>query len=310
VPPRAEAPAQDAFSGGRGSRPELLLNLSVPQLAEEAARLPAAGVGLLRAEFLALGLGEHPRSVLERHGEEAFVAVFRDGLATVARAFHPRPVTYRTLDLKSNEYRGLRGGERFEPVEANPMIGRRGAYRYLASPDELRLELAAVAAVLDQGLDNVHLLVPFVRTVDELRRVRAIVAEAGLLDRPGFELWAMAEVPAVALLPERFAAEVSGISIGSNDLTQLVLAVDRDSAELGERYGPADDAVLAAIARIIDGAHTAGVPVCSCGDAPSRDPELVRRLVELGIDQISVVPSAFEETAAAVEAAVRAAAGA
>lgn len=286
------------------SRPEVLLNLSVPQLAEQAAALPAAGVGLMRAEFLALGLGRHPLALLSEHGEESFVSVFRDGLETVARAFHPRPVTYRTLDLKSNEYRGLEGGEEFEPVEANPMIGRRGAYRYLASPDEFRLELQAVTDVLDTGLDNVHLMVPFVRTVEELRGVKELVREAGLLGRAGFELWAMAEVPATALLPERFAAEVSGVSIGSNDLVQLVLGVDRDSPELGERYAATDQAVLAAIARIVEGAHAAGVPVCICGDQPSQDAGLVQSLVELGIDQISVVPSAFEATAAAVEAAL------
>jgi pyruvate,water dikinase len=287
-------------------RPEILLNLSVPELAEQAARLPSAGVGLLRAEFLALGLGRHPLAVLEEEGREGFVTVFREGLETVARAFHPRPVTYRTLDLKSNEYAALAGGERFETPEANPMLGRRGVYRYLASPDELLLELEAVRRVLDAGLDNVHLLLPFVRTVGELREAKELVVGAGLLDRPGFELWAMAEVPAVALLPELFAAEVSGLSIGSNDLTQLVLAADRDSAELGARYGATDDAVLAAMTRIVEGAHAAGVPVCICGDAPSREPGLVRRLVELGIDEISVVPSAFEATVAAVDAAVEA----
>jgi pyruvate,water dikinase len=288
------------------TRPEVLLNLSVPQLAEQAAALPAAGVGLMRAEFLALGVGRHPLALLGEHGEDAFVSVFRDGLETVARAFHPRPVTYRTLDLKSNEYRGLEGGERFEPVEANPMLGRRGAYRYLASPDEFRLELRAVAAVLDSGLDNVHLMVPFVRTVDELRGVKELVREAGLLDREGFELWAMSEVPATALIPERFAAEVAGVSIGSNDLAQLVLGVDRDSAELGARYAATDEAVLVAIGRIVDGAHAVGVPVCICGDQPSQDAGLVRSLVALGIDQISVVPSAFEATVAAVEEAVAA----
>jgi pyruvate,water dikinase len=289
-------------------RPEILLNLSVPELAATAAALPAAGVGLMRAEFLALGIGRHPLALLEEHGEAAFVSVFRDGLDTVARAFHPRPVTYRALDLKSNEYRSLEGGERFEPVESNPMIGRRGAYRYTVSPHEFELELCAVGEVLDGGLDNVHLMVPFVRTVGELREVKAQVERSGLFERPGFELWAMAEVPSTALLPERFAAEVAGVSIGSNDLTQLVLGADRDSAELGERYLATDEAVLEAIRRIVEGAHAAGVPVCICGDAPSQDAGLVRSLVELGIDQISVVPSAFAETVAAVEAAVGAAA--
>ncbi len=290
--------------------PEVLLNLSVPELATQAAALPAAGVGLMRAEFLALALGTHPLALLEEQGEDAFVQVFRDGLETVARAFHPRPVTYRSLDLKSNEYRALQGGERFEPHEENPMLGRRGAFRSTLHPEEFRLELRAVRDVIESGLDNVRLLIPFVRTVAELRLVRAEVEAAGLLGRPGFQLWAMAEVPSTALLPERFAAEVDGLSIGSNDLTQLVLGADRDSGELAERYLATDEAVLAAIERIVAGAHTAGVPVCICGDAPSQDAGLVRALVEFGIDGISVVPAAFAETVAAIDAAVEAGAAA
>lgn len=279
------------------SRPELLLNVSIPQLAGRAARLPADGVGLLRAEFLALGAGRHPRLLLEDGGEDAYVAFFRDGIEEVARAFHPRPVTYRACDLKTNEYRGLEGGERFEPEEANPMIGARGVYRYVAHPREFALELRALGEVLDAGLDNVRLMLPFVRTVAELREAREIVRGSGLLDRPGFTLWAMSEVPSTALLPREFAREVDGISIGTNDLVQLVLGVDRDSAELSRRYGPDDPAVREALRRIIDGAHAEGRHVCVCGDRPSTDPAFARTLVELGIDAISVVADAFEQTA-------------
>jgi pyruvate,water dikinase len=277
-------------------RPELHVNVSVPQLAPAAARLPAAGVGLLRAEFLALGVGRHPRLLLEEGGEEAYVALFRDGIAQVAEAFHPRPVTYRACDLKSGEYRGLEGGERFEPEESNPMIGARGAYRYLVHPEELLLELRALREVRAAGLRNVRLMLPFVRTLDDVRETRALVARSGLLDDPGFELWAMAEVPSVAFLPEAFAREVDGLSIGSNDLVQLVLGVDRDSPELGLRYTPGDPAVHQALRRIVAGAHAAGRPVSICGDRPSTDPDLVRRLVELGIDAISVVADAFSQT--------------
>lgn len=291
-------------------KPAVHLNLSVPARAAQAAALPTSGVGLLRAEFLALSIGRHPLAVLEEDGEEAFLRVFRTGLETVARAFHPRPVVYRALDLKSNEYRSLDGGDRFEPVEANPMLGRRGAFRYTLRPEELRLELHAIRDVIDSGLDNVHLMVPFVRTLDDLREAKAMVEETGLRDRDGFELWAMAEVPSTALLAQRFAAEVDGVSIGSNDLTQLVLGADRDSAELSTRYVATDEAVLAAIGLIIEGAHAAGIPACICGDAPSRDPGFVRALVELGIDQISVVPDAFDETVAAIDAAVRSGAAA
>jgi pyruvate,water dikinase len=283
-------------------RPELYLNVSMPDVAATAAALPAAGVGLMRAEFLALGVGSHPRSLLASGGEEAFLEVFAGGLRTVAEAFHPRPVTYRTLDLKSNEYRGLAGGEDHEPVEANPMIGMRGAARYLARPEELLLELRAVARVVDGGLDNVRLMIPFVRTLAELAAVRGLVAESGLLDR-GVPLWIMAEVPSNVLMARRFAAEADGVSIGSNDLAQLVLGVDRDCAGLADRYSALDESVLDAIGRVIEGGHQAGVPVSVCGDAPSREPELVRALVEMEIDSISVVPPAFEETRRAIDAA-------
>jgi pyruvate,water dikinase len=162
-----------------------------------------------------------------------------------------------------------------------------------------------VADVLATGLDNVSVCVPFVRTLDELRAVKRAVADAGLVGAPGFELWAMAEVPSTALLAERFAAEVDGLSVGSNDLTQLVLGVDRDSAAFSG-YDAEDEAVLAAVALVVAGAHAAGIPVCSCGDAPSRSPALVARLVDLGVDRISVPPTAFADTVAAVDAALAA----
>jgi len=285
------------------ARPELYLNISVPDLAAAAAKLPSAGVGLMRAEFLAMVLGTHPLALLAKGGEEAYVEVFERGLETVAEAFHPRPVTYRMLDLKSNEYRGLAGGEEHEPVEANPMIGMRGAARYVDRPEELALELRAVTRVLDKGYDNVRLMIPFVRTLDELATVRSLVAQTGLLDR-GVPLWIMAEVPSNVLMARSFAAEADGVSIGTNDLVQLMLGADRDSARLADRYSVLDESVLDAIARVIEGAHEAGVPVSVCGDAPSREPGLVAALVEMGIDAISVVPQAFEATGRAIDAAM------
>lgn len=280
------------------ARPKLLLNLSVPALAEGASALPADGVGLLRAEFLALSAGRHPSAALAEGGADEYVALFRDGLRTVAEAFAGRPVTYRLSDLKTNEYRGLAGGEQFEPIEENPMLGRRGAFRYLADPDAFALELRAVREVREAGFDNVRVMVPFVRSVGELERVRTMIRDAGLHD---LEVWAMAEVPAVALLPEAFAAVADGISIGSNDLCQLVLGVDRDSTELSAAYGIGDPAVRLALRRIIDGTHAAGRTVSICGDQPAGDPELVRDLVDAGIDAISVVPSAFPATAALLD---------
>jgi phosphoenolpyruvate synthase/pyruvate phosphate dikinase len=277
-------------------RPRLLVNLSFPELADTAAKLPVDGVGLMRAEFLFLQSGTHPQAVIEDGGEQGLVDFLRAGMEQVARAFHPRPVTYRASDLKSNEYRDLAGGERFEPVEANPMLGRRGVFRYLNDPATFGLELRALNQARRGGLPNLRLMLPFVRTVAELRTVRTMVAEAGCYEEPGFELWAMAEVPATALIPEAFADEVDGLSIGSNDLTQLVLGADRDSSELQERYSASDPAVLEAIRRIIAGAHARQRPVSICGDQPSRDPELVKLLVEAEIDSISVLPSSVQET--------------
>lgn len=282
-------------------RPKLLVNLSFPELAASAAQLPVDGVGLMRAEFLCLQAGRHPMTILEEGGADGFVAFLRDAMVTVAEAFAPRPVTYRASDLKSNEYRDLAGGERFEPVEANPMLGRRGVFRYLHDPAGFTLELRALAEARRHGATNLRLMLPFVRTVQELRAARAMVDDAGCYQEPGFELWAMAEVPATALIPEAFADEVDGLSIGSNDLVQLVLGVDRDSPELAERYTASDPAVLEAIRRIIAGTHARGKRVSICGDQPSRDPELVRELVAAGIDSISVLPSAAEETRALIE---------
>lgn len=271
-----------------------MLNLSMPSLAAQASHLPADGVGLMRAEFLALSAGTHPLAVLEDGGEDAYVALFADGLREVAAAFHPRPVTFRSSDLKSNEYRGLRGGERFEVEEANPMLGRRGAFRYLEQPEAFRLELEAVARVRGEGYDNVRLMLPFVRTAGELTELRAMVDAGPVPAGSGKpELWAMAEVPAWAFLGAELAAEVDGVSIGSNDLAQLVLGVDRDSAQLGRAYSTEDPAVLAAIGCIIDGVHAAGRPVSICGDQPSRSPQLVQMLVHRGIDAISVPPGSF-----------------
>jgi pyruvate,water dikinase len=279
-----------------GGGPKLLVNLSFPELAARAAELPVDGVGLMRAEFLCLQAGTHPMTLIEEGGEDGFVDFVMGAMAVVADAFAPRPVTYRASDLKSNEYRDLAGGDRYEPVEANPMLGRRGVFRYLHDPAAFALELRALMQARRAGATNLRLMLPFVRTVQELRAARALVEQAGCYDEPGFELWAMAEVPATALIPAAFAAEVDGLSIGSNDLAQLVLGADRDSPELAERYTATDPAVLEAIRRIVAGAHECGRPVSICGDQPSRDPELVRALVDAGIDSISVLPSAVPET--------------
>jgi pyruvate,water dikinase len=286
--------------GRPATRTRIMLNLSVPDLAPRCAAIPCDGVGLMRAEFLALSIGVHPRRVLADGGAERFVGFFAERLATVARAFAPRPVVYRTLDLKSNEYAGLEGGAEHEPAEANPMLGLRGCSRYLRDPDSFRLELRAVARVLEAGLHNVRLMLPFVRFPRELATCRQWVDEEGLSRYPQFQLWMMAEVPSNFLLIEEFLPHVAGVSIGSNDLTQLVLGIDRDSHVLAGAFDERDPAVLAAIERIVTACRGRGVPVSICGDAPSRHPDLIGRLVELGVNALSVSAEAYEATVAAV----------
>jgi len=274
----------------------ILINLSFPELSAKHARLPCDGIGIMRAEFFALSLGTHPGHLIAEGGEESFVRTFAEGLEKVARDFAPRPVLYRTLDLKSNEYAGLVGGDRFEEREENPMLGLRGCARYLADPRSFRLELRAVKRVRHSGLRNVKLMLPFVRFPRELAECRAIIEDEGLFVDPGFELWMMAEVPSNVFQLERFLPYVAGVSIGSNDLTQLVLGIDRDSRRMAASFDERDPAVMAALEQIARTARAHGKQVSICGNAPVRHPEMLRRLVEFGLTSISVSPEAFAET--------------
>ena len=282
------------------TRTKIMLNLSVPQLAARYAEMPCDGVGLMRAEFLALSLGVHPRKLIADGGAESFTGFFSDNLAKVAEAFFPRPVVYRTLDLKSNEYIGLEGGKLYEVSEENPMLGFRGCSRYLADEESFRLELRAVKRVIVSGLSNVKIMLPFVRFPRELEQCRKWAGEEGLFDHPDFELWMMAEVPSNILLAESFLPYVSGVSIGSNDLTQLILGIDRDSHKLADQFDIRDPAVLAAIERVAQACRTRKIPVSICGDAPSRHPGLIRQLIAYGLSSISVSADAFETTLKAV----------
>jgi pyruvate,water dikinase len=306
-PPVAAGPGP-AVQGPFVTATRILLNLSEPSRAEAAAALDADGVGLVRAELMlleALG-GVHPRLLVERGEGEAFTEMMAEAIGRFARAFSPRPVTYRTYDFRSNEFRGLEGGERFEPLEANPMIGFRGALRYIRDPELLRLELAAVRRVWDRGLRNLHVMVPFVRTPAEMAGCRDLVAEAGLLGRPGFELWAMAEVPSVLFhLPRYAGLGIRGISIGSNDLTQLLLGADRDSDLLTGTFDERDPAVVEAIERLVRDARSLGLATSICGQAPSVHPEYAELLVRAGIDAISVTPDALPATRRNVAVAER-----
>ncbi len=310
-PPGAASPAGQAAGATAGAAAlvtatQILVNLSEPSQVERVKDLPVDGVGLLRAEMMVLEAlaGDHPRTLLEEGRGEEFVARMAEGLTTFAAGFVPRPVTYRTIDFRTNEFSGLRGGERFEPHESNPMIGYRGALRYTREPDVFRLELAALSRVWDAGLHNLHVMLPFVRTARELRRCRELISEAGLLDRAGFELWVMAEVPSVLFNLEQYAAlGVAGISIGSNDLTQLLLGADRDNEVLAETFDERDPAVTAYLRELIPRARELGLRTSICGQAPSVHPEYAELLVRAGIDAISVSVDVIDRTRGLVAAA-------
>lgn len=307
----AEAPAQPVAAApalvapATGTR--LLVNLGEPERAAAVAAQPVDGVGLLRLEFLILAVTEnvHPRRLLQQGRGEEYRQKLAEGLRTFAAAFAPRPVICRSSDFRTNEYRGMEGGAEFEPEEANPMIGYRGAYRYLQEPDLFRLELDAVRQVREEfRLGNLHLMIPFARTLHELRQCKALVDASGLSRDPHFELWVMAEVPSILYRLEDYAAlGIEGISIGSNDLTQLLLGVDRDNERLAPLFDERDDAVMGALHDLIVGAHQAGLRCSICGQAPSVYPEVTERLVEWGIDSISINPDAIEVTRRTIAAA-------
>lgn len=282
---------------------KIFLNLGFPELAAKYAALPCAGVGLMRAEFLALSIGTHPRKLLAEGGEEQFVDFFAEKIEQVARAFFPRPVIYRSLDLKTNEYANLAGGSDFEEKEENPMLGHRGCARYLADPDSFRLELRALRLARGRGLPNIKLMLPFVRFPEELAQCREWVNAAGLLEEPDFELWMMAEVPSTVLLIDEFLPYVQGVSVGSNDLTQLILGLDRDNCRFSGKFDERNPAVLAAMERIARAARARNLPVSICGNAPSLYPELIEPLLRFGFTSISVAAEAFERTVAAVQKA-------
>ena len=256
--------------------------------------MPVTGIGLLRAEFMFYTLGRHPKTYVESGSSAELVAVLKSGMTEIAQAFYPRPVRYRSLDFKSNEMRSLQDGDKYEEIEGNPALGLRGSSRYLRDRDIFMAELTALREVRDDGLDNLQLMIPFVRAASELEFCRQAMDEAGI--DAAVQLWVMLEIPAMLYMIKDIAPYVDGVSIGTNDLTQMMLGVDRDNPAVAEFYDDGHPAVVQASCAMISAAREAGLDTSVCGDRPSRDPAFVQALVDAGIGSISVTTDAVEAT--------------
>lgn len=277
---------------------KVYVDLAMPELAESVAARYVDGVGLLRAEFIIAGIGTHPKKMIADGKSHEFVEGLISGIEVFAKAFGDRPVIYRATDFKTNEYRSLKGGEKYEEVEPNPLMGYRGVSRYVQESDVFELELKALDKVRNKlGYKNVHLMLPFVRTVEELIEVKKIISAAGLRRSSSFKLWIMVEVPSTVILLEDFlACEIDGVSVGTNDLTMLLLGTDRDNEKVKKTYDERNPVVMWALERIIKTCHKHGVTSSVCGQAPSDFPSLTRKLVEWGITSVSVSPDVLEKT--------------
>ena len=294
----SSSPSSTAVGGNVQTVPvtatKIYMNLGVPEKIEDYKDLPFEGIGLMRIEFiLASYIGEHPLYLIETGQSQKFVDKLAEGIATVARAIQPHPVVVRFSDFKTNEYRELKGGEKYEIVEANPMLGWRGASRYISQWYEkaFRLECQAIIKCREEwGLKNVWVMLPMVRTVWEAKKCLEIIQEERLERSRDFKIWFMAETPSIAILADEFSKLCDGYSIGSNDMTQGILMIDRDSERLGQMgyFDERDPAIKRIIVHLIKVAHENGCTVSICGEGPSNLPDFAEFLVRCGIDSISV----------------------
>jgi pyruvate,water dikinase len=280
---------------------KVYINLADPDMALELSKKHVDGVGLLRAEFIMANIGEHPRAMIESGRSHEYIEKLASQIAKVAKAFSPRPVVYRASDFKTNEYRNLKGGSKFEPVEENPLIGFRGAMRYVSDPEVFEMELKAITKVRNKlGHKNLWLMLPFVRTVTDLREVKKIVAVSGLKRGASFKIWLMVEIPANVILMDEFINEgIDGISIGSNDLTMLTLGADRDNSRLAT-YNEQNEAVLELIEQAIKTAGRLSITSSMCGEAPSVYPDILKKIIRWGITSVSVDPDVADSVRGAI----------
>lgn len=278
----------------------VLMNLGDPDLAQKYASLPCDGIGLMREEFIwTTFIHEHPLHLIETGHPEKVIDMLAEGISKVCRAMAPRPVVLRFSDFKSGEYRNLVGGDKYEPEEPADLLGWRGASRYYDPKytDAFRLELKAVKKVRDEfGLKNLNCMIPFCRTVDEARKVTEIMKEEGLQRGPDFKLFLMAEIPSNIILADQFNQYVDGYSIGSNDLTMLILGCDRNNDTVASLFDERNLAIRRAIRHLIKTAHKDGKTVSICGQAPSVYPDFTEFLVRSGIDCVSVNPDMVKAT--------------
>lgn len=301
--PKAEATAAGAVVQAEYFAPTgttVLMNLGDPDLAQKYASLPCDGIGLMREEFIwTTFIHEHPLHLIETGHPEKVIEMLAEGISKVCRAMAPRPVVLRFSDFKSGEYRNLVGGDKYEPEEPADLLGWRGASRYYDPKyiNAFRLELKAVKKVREEfGLTNLNCMIPFCRTVDEARKVTEIMKEEGLQRGPDFKLFLMAEIPSNIILADQFNQYVDGYSIGSNDLTMLILGCDRNNDTVASLFDERNLAVRRAIRHLIKTAHKDGKTVSICGQAPSVYPDFTEFLVRSGIDCVSVNPDMVKAT--------------
>ena len=277
---------------------KVFVNLGEKELVGEVAGKYVDGIGLLRAEFMMAEIGTHPAKIIKEKKQKTYIEKLANSMKVFAAGFDPRPVIYRAADFKTNEYKNLKGGDKFEEDESNPLLGFRGAFRYINNPAVFEMELEAIKMVRNKwGLKNLWLMIPFVRTLSEMEQVKKIVSSAGLHRSSSFKLLMTAEIPSnVVLISEFLDLGIDGVSIGSNDLTMLILGLDRDNAKVSGEYNELDPAVLASMERIIKESRKRKLYCGICGQAPSVYPELTEKLVEWGISSVSVSPDAIETT--------------